>query len=150
MRVPIEVLQPGRSQSILLTQIWIFVLSQQTNRGTSIAKAPQKSAWTCHSFAAPTAFKSQGKRRRWCSMPENQTTYDIWLCYCQFWRPRVHEGTSKTQQFFLFYPGLKQLKPHFMHKGQMVLRKASGSFWPTVPCLAMWHDSLWHAPDIKQ
>jgi hypothetical protein len=44
MRVPIEVLQPGRSQSILLTQIWIFVLSQQTNRGTSIAKAPQKSA----------------------------------------------------------------------------------------------------------
>lgn len=100
MRVPIEVLQPGRSQSILLTQIWIFVLSQQTNRGTSIAKAPQKSAWTCHSFAAPTAFKSQGKRRRWCSMPENQTTYDIWLCYCQFWRPRVHEGTSKTQQFF--------------------------------------------------
>ena len=76
MRVPIEVLQPGRSRSILLTQIWIFVLSQQTNRGTSIAKAPQKSAWICHSFAAPTAFKSQGKRRRWCSMPENQTIYD--------------------------------------------------------------------------
>jgi hypothetical protein len=60
------------------------------------------------------------------------------------------KARARHSSFFLFYPGLKQLKPHFMHKGQMVLRKASGSFWPTVPCLAMWHDSLWHAPDIKQ
>lgn len=153
MRVPIEVLQPGRSRSILLTQIWIFVLSQQTNFGTSIAKAPQKSAWICHSFAAPTAFKSQGKRRRWCSMPENQTRlYMIMLlsiltAACAW---NCMKARARHSRFFCFFPGFKQLKPHFTHKGQMVLRKASGSFWPTVPCLGLWHDSLWHAPDIKQ
>ena len=116
MRVPIEVLQPGRSRSILLTQIWIFVLSQQTNFGTSIAKAPQKSAWICHSFAAPTAFKSQGKRRRWCSMPENQTRlYMIMLlsiltAACAW---NCMKARARHSRFFCFFPGFKQLKPQF-------------------------------------